>query len=145
MTDTDKKGQKALGRLADVLIEDVLAASDEEILAEFVETHGDPAKNAAEMRALFEKSALKANKSRLHAAKAGLVASRAPKPAANVVSIANVRERLRLALASCPPGIKLTLAARNENELSDADVLGMLQDLEELGVITPDDEGDGRS
>jgi hypothetical protein len=34
--------------------------------------------------------------------------------------------------------VKLTLA--NENELSEADLLEMLQDLEELGIITPDDE-----
>ena len=145
MTDTDRKGRKALGRLADVLIEDVLAASDEEILAEFAETRGDPAKNSAEMRALFESSVLKANKGRQHAAKAGLAASRAPAPAAKVVSMTNVRERLRRALASCPPDVKVTLAARNEVELSDADILGMLQDLEELGVITPDDESDDQS
>ena len=145
MTNTDKKGREALGRLVDVLVEDVLAASDEEILAEFVETHGDPAKNSAEMRALFEKSVLKANKDRLHAAKAGLAASRAAPPASKIVSMENVRERLRRVLASCPPDVKLTLAARNENELSDADVLGMLQDLEELGIITSDDESAGHS
>jgi hypothetical protein len=144
MTDTDKKGRKALGRLADVLIEDVLAASDEEILAEFAETHVDAAKNSAEMRALFEKSVLKANKNRLHAARAGLAASRATAPRAKVVNMANVRERLRQVLASCPPDVRLTLAARNENELSDVDVLGMLQDLEELGIVTPDDESDGQ-
>jgi hypothetical protein len=40
--------------------------------------------------------------------------------------------------------VKLTLAARNENELSDVDVLGMLQDLEELGIVARDDEGDGQ-
>jgi hypothetical protein len=54
-----------------------------------------------------------------------------------IVSMANVRDRLRRALATCPPDVKLTLAARNENELSDADVLGMLQDLEELGIVAP--------
>jgi hypothetical protein len=145
MTNTDKKGREALGRLVDVLVEDVLAASDEEILAEFVETHGDPAKNFAEMRALFEKSVLKANKDRLHAAKAGLAASRAAPPASKIVSMENVRERLRRVLASCPPDVKLTLAARNEHELSDADVLGMLQDLEDLGIITSDDESAGHS
>jgi hypothetical protein len=32
--------------------------------------------------------------------------------------------------------------ARNENELSDADMLGMLQDLEELGIAIPEDRGD---
>lgn len=145
MTDTDKKGRKALVRLADVLIEDVLAASDEEILADFAETYGDPAENAAEMRALFEKSVLKTNKGRLRAAKAGLEASGAPESVTKIVDIENVRARLRRALVSCPADVKLTLAARNESELSDADVLGMLQDLEELGVITPDDEGNGQS
>jgi hypothetical protein len=80
MTDTDKKGREALGRLVDVLVQDVLAASDDEILAEFAEAHGDPAKNSTEMRALFEKSVLSANKDRLRAAKAGLAASRASAP-----------------------------------------------------------------
>lgn len=145
MTDKDRKAREALGRLADILVEDVLAASDEEILAEFAETHGDPAQNAIEMRALFEKSVLNANKDRLRSAKAGLAASRVSSSTSKIVSLTNVRERLRRVLASCAPDVKLTLAARNETELSDADVLGMLQDLEELGIVTPDDEGDGRS
>jgi hypothetical protein len=145
MTDTDKKAREALGRLVDVLVEDVLDASDEEILAEFAETHGDTAKNSAEMRALFEKSVLKANKDRLRAAKAGLAVSRAAAPAPKIVNIENARERLRRVLAACPPDMKLTLAARNENELSDADVLGMLQDLEELGIVPPDDESAGQT
>jgi hypothetical protein len=59
--------------------------------------------------------------------------------------MANVKDRLRRALAMCPPDVKLTLAARNENELSDADVLGMLQDLEELGIVAPDDENGSKS
>ncbi len=145
MTDTDKKRREALGRLVEVLVEDVLDASDEEILAEFTETRGDPAKNSAEMRALFEKSVLKANKDRLRAAKVAVAASRAAAPTSKFVSMANARERLRRVLASCPPDMKLTLAARNENELSDADVLGMLQDLEELGIIRPDDESAGQT
>jgi hypothetical protein len=145
MTDTDKKARESLGRLVDVLVEDVLAASDDEILAEFAEMHGDLAKNSAEMRALFEKSVLKANKDRLREAKPGLAASRAAAPPSKIVSMENVRERLRRTLASCPPNVKLTLAARNENELSDADVLGMLEDLEELGITMLDDESTGQS
>jgi hypothetical protein len=145
MTDTDKTEREALSRLVDVLVEDLLGASDEELLAEFAETQGDPAKNATEMRALFEKSVLKANKGRMRAAKAGLAATRAAMPASKIVSMSDVRERLRRVLASCPPEVKLTLAARNESELSDADVLGMLQDLEELGIVTSDDESTGQS
>jgi hypothetical protein len=92
------------------------------------------------MRMLFEKSILKANKSRLHAAQTGLAADRAAPANPKIVSVTNVRARLKRALANCPPEVRVTLAARNENELSDADVLGMLQDLEELGIVVSDDE-----
>jgi hypothetical protein len=63
---------------------------------------------------------------------------------AKVVSMEDARGRLRRLVASCPPDLKLTLAARNEDELSDADVLGMLQDFEELGIVPPGDESGGR-
>jgi hypothetical protein len=145
MTDAGKKGRKALARLADVLVDDLLAASDQEVVAEFVETQGDAAKNAEAMRMLFEKSVLKANKNRLHAAQAGLAADRAAPEEPKIVNMANVRARLKRALANCPPEVKVTLAARNESELSDADVLGMLQDLEELGIVVPNDESDSQS
>ena len=142
MTGTNKKEREALSRLADVLVEDVLAASDQEILAEFSEAQANPAKNADAMRALFETSVQKSNKDRLRAAQAGLAASRRAAVVPKIVNMENVRERLRRVLASCPPGTKLTLAARNESDLSDADVLGMLQDLQELGIVAPGDESD---
>ena len=119
------RGRKRNGRrvrVVDVLVEDVLSASDEEILA----TRRDAWRPGEELRPkcqLFQKSILKANKDRLRVAKAGLVASfmrvRAP---SKIVTLKNVRDRLRRVLASCPPDVRLTLAARNENELSDADV-----------------------
>jgi hypothetical protein len=51
----------------------------------FTEMHGDPAKNAEAMRALFEKSVLKANKDRLWSKpqtsrKRGRAKARRPKP-----------------------------------------------------------------
>ena len=144
MTGTKKERRTALARLADALVEDVLATPDQELLAEFSDAHGDAAKNAEAMRALFEKSVLKSNKDRLRAAQAGLAASRASAAPSRIVNMQNAKARLRRALASCPSDVQLTLAARNEDELSDADVLGMLQDLEELGFVTPDD-GDGQS
>jgi type IV secretory pathway VirJ component len=131
--------------LVDTLVEDVLATSDQEILAEFVEMKNNPAQNTEAMHALFEKSVVKSNKSRLRDAKAGLAADRAAIAPTKIVNIANVRDRLRRALAACPPDVKLTLAARNESELSDADVQGMLQDLEELGIVVPDEQSDGHS
>jgi len=138
MTGDDKKERSTPDRLADLFVEDILAASDSEILAEFAERHGDIAKNAADGRALFEKSLLAANKAKLHAAQAAVAAKRF---AGNVTvfDIGEAREKLRRALAACPPEMKLTLAARKENELSDADVIGMLEDFEELGVLPPRD------
>jgi hypothetical protein len=35
------------------------------------------------------------------------------------------------------------MAARNESELSDADVIGLVQNMLELGILPPDDESDG--
>jgi hypothetical protein len=141
MTGKDKKERAALDRLADAFVDDILQTSDEEILAEFTESHGDPAKNTADMHALFERTVLATNKRRLKAAQAGVAASRTlarvtPVPAIN---IAEARQRLRRILASGTADVKLTLAARKEDELSDSDVLGILEDLQELGVMPPDD------
>lgn len=144
MTGPDKKGRETLARLADVLVEDLFAASDQEIVAEFIEEQGDPAKSADAMRILFEKSVLLSNKGRLKAARAGVDADQASPVTATVVSLSDIRGRLKRTLAACPPEVKLTLAARNESELSDADVLGMLQDLEELGIVASGDESDSQ-
>jgi hypothetical protein len=142
MSAADDKRRDALAHLANILVEDVLAVSDQEILTEFAEEGGDAKQAAEEMRSLFEKSVLRTNKQRLRDARAGLAASRGIVREDKVVSLANVRDRFKRALAACSADVKLTLAARNENELSDADILGMLQDLEEVGIIIPDD-GEG--
>jgi hypothetical protein len=139
------KKKDALIPLIDALVEDVLAMSDQEILAEYIETGDDLAQNSETMRALFEKSIVKSNKKRLRDAQAGLATDRAAIAPTKIVNIANVRDRLRRAIAACPSDVKLTLAARNESELSDADVQGMLQDLEELGIVVPDEQSDGHS
>ena len=131
----NKQPSASRARLADAMIEDMLAMSDEEMLAEFKEAGGDPVKNASDMRAAFEHRMLVANKRRMQAAKAGLEAAPPlPRRSAPLPST-TARQRLHQALASCPSNIKMTLAARKENELSDADVISMLEDLEELGLI----------
>ena len=147
MTGKGKKERVALDRLADVLVDDILSASNEDILAEFREACGDPNQNAAEMRTLFERSVLASNKKRLAAAKVAATANRRSSTvsAATPIDMAAARARLRAVVDT--PGLpqKVTLAARKENELSDADILGMLEDLRELGVLPPDDNQDGKS
>jgi hypothetical protein len=59
------------------------------------------------------------------------------------IDITEARRRLRRVLDTPANNQPVTIAARKESELSDADVLGMLDDLKELGVIAPDDDKDG--
>jgi hypothetical protein len=47
---------RALDRLTDLLVDDILNASDEDILVELKDSHGDPNQHASDMRALFEKT-----------------------------------------------------------------------------------------
>jgi hypothetical protein len=142
-----KKARAALDRLADFLVDDILSMSDEDVLAEFREAHGDPDHNAAELRALFEKSVLISNKKRLAAAKAGIIENRRPPilslSTATPIDMQAARARLRTVINT--PGLpqKITLAARKESELSDADIIGILEDLRELGILAPDDSQNG--
>jgi hypothetical protein len=139
MTGTTKKERDALIRLSDLLAEDILNTTDDEILAEF-RTDGDPDQNAAAMRTLFENTFIALNKQRLTAARAGVADTRraAGQSSPATVDITEARRLLHRVQASNanPP---VTLAARKETELSDADVLSIVANLKELGIIPPDD------
>lgn len=141
MTGIDKRKRTALDRLADAFVDDIFELSDAEVLVEFAENHGDPELNAADMRALFERTVLAMNKSRLKLAQAGVAANRVS-PNVFRTDIRNARKKLQRILAS-NASAKLTLAARKEDELSDSDVVSMLEDLQELGILLPEDEEDG--
>jgi hypothetical protein len=141
MTGKRNERHKALDRLADALVEDILNTPDDEILAEFRGDGGDPESHARNMAALFERTLVKANKGRLASAKAGVAAAQNSVISAAPIDLAAARRRLRAVLASPELRGKLTLAARKETEMSDADVVAMLADLGDLGVL-PSDEGD---
>jgi len=138
--------REGLDRLADALIDDIMNASDEEILEEFREDGGDPEQHADEMLALFEKSVTIANKRRLAeaaAAAAADCATAASKRPAVPIDIEEARRCLRAVRNNPNAPEKLTLAARNESELSDADIIGLMEDLFELGAAPPGDGNDG--
>ncbi|MGJ0535404.1 hypothetical protein [Methylocystis sp.] len=143
MTGDKRKERSALDRLSDLLVEDILNASDEDILTELRERNIDAAQNAAAIRTLFETSVIAMNKQRLAAARAGVGADRRAREQASSrpVDIEEARRLLRGVLDASSKGKPLTLAARKEAELSDADVLTMLDNLRELGVLPPIDEG----
>ena len=60
-----QSAKKTWNRLTDLLVEDILAASDEEILVETIEDHDNPEKIAKEMRTMFQKAILKTRKNQL--------------------------------------------------------------------------------
>jgi hypothetical protein len=138
MTGRKSADREALDQLADFLVEDVLDVSDEDILGEVRDEGVDPESDAARLRSLFEKTVVEANKGRLRAARAAVqVQNTASTYKSTVFDIQEARRRLQSVLEQKGASSLLTMAARNESELSDNDVLSMVQDLEELGVLSP--------
>jgi hypothetical protein len=91
--------------------------------------------NATRLRTMFENTVLLANKERLHVARVGAAAGRASYSSPSAIPIEKAREFLRHTLAIHADDASFTLAARKESELSDADVLEMLETMRELGLI----------
>jgi hypothetical protein len=140
MSGDSRKERDALRRIADLMVEDILNAPDEEILAEAKQKYGDADRSAAHVRAALEKSVISSNKSRLAEARAGAAAIRSQSSARVPISIALAREKLReIAAGGKIMPQEVTLAARKESELSDADILSMIDDLRELGVLSEDE------
>jgi len=146
MTEKKNAEREALDRLADSLVDDILNASDDDILDEFRESEGDPGEYAARMRTRFEDTVVTANKQRLAAAKAGAEAHRSKRGEQTApIDFAEARRRLRAVLDTPNAPQHLTLAARKESELSDADVASMLDDLRDFGIPPADDVREGTS
>jgi hypothetical protein len=143
MTGAQNKQQEALDRLDDILVNDILSASDGEILAEAREDGIDPDAVAAEMRALFDQTAAADGKARLAAAKAAAAAERHRPATVIPLEPAAARRLLDRALVRDPEtASKLTLAARKFKGavLSDEEVRGLLEDFQELGALPPSEE-----
>ena len=137
MTDTRNDKRRKLVSLADALFDDLIAASDEDILNEVVEAGGDGAAISDQMRAGFEKTLVQARKERMKAAQAGRKAAQASRATVDVVEISTARRALKQAFKQ----EGLSMAARNETEsdLTDEEVLRKYGDLVRLGVIDPNE------
>jgi len=138
MTGRKNADRAGFDRLADFLIGDVFDTSDDDILAEAGVDGLDPQMEAKRVSDLFEQALLQANKRRLLAAKAALQATHSyTHHASSISDIREARQRLQSLIDQKKSELPVTLAARNESELSDSDVLSMIQDLEELGQLPP--------
>ena len=143
MTKNKDSKREALDRLADAHVDDILNMSDEDILTEFRESYGDPGEHATQWRERFEKTVITANKHRLAEAKRGAEASRGGGNRVRPpIDITEARRRLWAVKDNPDAPQELTLAAREESEMSDADILGILDDLRELGALSDDNDGE---
>lgn len=142
MNRSKESDRTALERLTDRLVDDILEASDADILEEFRELGGDPEANAAAMAGVFRRAVLAANKTRLFAARAAMHAHSAQSSKPLNVTPADARRMLRKFIDQSQHRNEITMAARKESELSDADVIEALEELRRLGVLTGD-EGEG--
>lgn len=140
MSGADKVGP-SLHRLADELVADLMKLSDAELLAEVKAEGLDPEEEAARVRETIRAAMLERGKARLKAARLELEAARATGPGprrplqvqdrrAVLARFANDDEKLRE---------RLTMAARNGEEITDQEIETILNDLRDLGAI--DDEG----
>jgi hypothetical protein len=127
--------------LADIMLEDIFESTDDEIVREVAD--GDEGLDALRTRmnnnvAIAEE---RAGEERRRVAQQKLEARKAR--ATNIVSIdpASARRKVEEALRRDD----LSMAARNEtsSELSDVEILQKYRDLVDLGVIKPDDGGQG--
>lgn len=143
MTSKTKTPGQELDNLTNALIEDLLATPDADFLEEEIAGGRDPKAAAERLRALVHKGSAMAAKAKLREAKAAVAASRARDAAGTqLLDPAHARQLLKKLVANDPEfRSKLTLAARNENELSDADILSIVEDLRELGALPDEDDG----
>ena len=139
MTDKRSDERRKLVSMADALFDDLIAASDEDILNEVAEAGGAGAEISDQMRAKFEETLVQARKERMKAAKAGRKIAQVSRVISDVVDISAARRALKQAFRQ----EGLSMAARNETEsdLTDEEVLRKYSDLVRLGVIDPGKDG----
>ncbi len=124
--------REQLNRLSDELIDNIINTSDANILKEVIEDHGDPTYEANRVRDLLKKSRIKVGKNRLQSAREGLKKSENKHQKRDGDTYSSKEELSKILRESPEIGVKLTLAARNVEEISEEDAKGILEDLEEL-------------
>ncbi|KQT51191.1 hypothetical protein ASG43_21540 [Aureimonas sp. Leaf454] len=133
MSGNERGDEDKLAALDHFMLEQILSASDEEILGQ-----AEP-RDAERVEEAFRKAKLAAGKAKMAKARAAMAATQA----ATVVPFDPVRTRQRLndlVKSQGEHGKRLTLAARGAKGGVDGDEEGILEDLNEL---LADDDGKG--
>ena len=120
--------------IANNIVEDILEASDEEIVNEAQSAFEDVDLEIEKTKKLIQSAVMKSRKQRLFTAKKQLEGKRSSQGGENILTLSFVQKKqlIEQAKQSVP---SLTLAARNEEDITETDADGMLQDLIDLDVI----------
>lgn len=128
-------------RMVDMLVEDILETSDEDLLKEVRERGEDPKAIADHIRVLFGKAEVAQGRQRLLDARTEVNADVSRRVASTGKDPVAARQRLNAIMQRFPGSeAQLTMAARKGDGMSDNDVKSMLADLEELGVTGEDED-----
>lgn len=142
MKDSKAKGAREQWTALGLFIgEDILFASDEEILAEAIEDGIDPVTKASELRESALAKFRQAKRERLASARAGYEAARQTAPKAKSrPPVAEIIRRIQEIIKAGSTS-ELSLAFRKGQKMSDSDWEGLWDDLVEKRLI--DDDGHG--
>jgi len=138
MTSKMNSPRKKLDRLADKLIDDLYETSDEEIMSEAKEDYADLNTAVSDVKNIWQFAQQAIGKRRLQTTKDSFKKEREStrkEAPSKVTDINEARLLLRNLINKTDITEKITLAARNLDDLSDQDVFNILKDLQELGAI----------
>ena len=132
-----------LDRLTDVLVDDILQTPDSEILSEVADNGKSVTTEVHSIREILKNAKSQVAKNRLVAARDAVArqknAEQMFKGKVILLSPEEARHELDNILRKHPESAQeFTLAARKGKDLSDSDVMSMLEDLRELGLYTPE-------
>jgi len=129
-----------MAAIAEMIMNDVLATSDEAILAEAVEDGLDPAAKASELRSSALARIRQAKRERLTRARESYEKKSQVLTASTRPPLTEIKRRIQRAIQDGVAN-RLSLAFRNGQTLSDSDWEGLWDDMEEMGIL---DDGEPR-
>lgn len=145
MNDRRRTASEKLDNLTDAVVEDILAASDSEIIAEGNEDYDDVDGVVSKVQHIIKRAIARSGTARMVAAREAYHTATSSEPSRHL-KLLSFQEKValmeRVAKSRGGSEESLTLAARNLGNLTENDLNAKLEALLVLGVI--DDEGNVR-
>jgi hypothetical protein len=139
MTKGSRDYDRELKRVEESFVQDVLARSDSEIMAEAAED-ANASTVLAQVRDVVRRALEKSGKAKMAAARAAVNRTARKRGAIIALPLSRKKEILRRLVEKSPAlPQQITLAARNEDEMSESDLDVILESLQDLDVI--DEQG----